>query len=59
VVGFSANLSGERKAHLQSYGMMPGTSVRVVQNSPATIIQVEQLGLGQDPDLAPAVWVNS
>jgi Fe2+ transport system protein FeoA len=58
VVGFTANLSEERKAHLQSYGLTPGTLVRVVQHSPVTIIQVEQLELALEADLARQVQVT-
>jgi len=58
VVGFLAGLSDERKAHLQSYGLTPGTWVRVVQHSPVTVIQVEQLELALESDLARQVQVT-
>ena len=58
VVGFQVGLSDERKAHLQSYGLTPGTWVRVVQHSPVTVIQVEQLELALEGDLARQVQVT-
>jgi Fe2+ transport system protein FeoA len=58
VVGFLVGLSEERKAHLQSYGLTPGTWVRVVQHSPVTVIQVEQLELALEGDLARQVQVT-
>jgi Fe2+ transport system protein FeoA len=58
VVGFLVGLSDERKAHLQSYGLTPGTWVRVVQHSPVTVIQVEQLELALEGDLARQVQVT-
>jgi Fe2+ transport system protein FeoA len=57
VSGFSHRISCERQAHLQSYGLVAGYWVRVVQHAPVTILQVENLELALEQGLACEVWV--
>lgn len=58
VSGFLEGLSAERQAHLQSYGIVPGAIVRVVQHNPVTIIQVEHLELALERSLAEKVQLS-
>ncbi len=57
VEGFLSGLSSERRAHLQSYGLVPGACVRVLQHSPVTVIQIEHLELALERDVAAKVRV--
>jgi len=58
ISGFTPGLSAERNAHLQSYGVVPGYWVRVVQHSPVTVIQVEHIELALERGLARKVLVT-
>ena len=58
VRGFRKGLSGERRAHLQAYGLMPGHWVRILQHSPVTIVQVEHMELALENGLARQVTVE-
>lgn len=55
--GFTAGLSPERFAHLQSYGLTPGRWVRVIQHAPVTVIQVENCELALEADLARQIEI--
>lgn len=59
VCGFAPGLPPERWMHLQAYGLTPGCRVRVTQHSPVTIVQVEQLELALEGDLAGYICVLS
>lgn len=56
---FSDELSPDRRFYLQSYGLVPGQVVHVVQQSPVTIIQIEHLELALECELARRVHVNT
>jgi Fe2+ transport system protein FeoA len=58
VKGFCPGLSPERLAQLQSYGLLPGYWVRVLQHSPVTLIQVEQTELALETELACEVQIE-
>ncbi len=58
VTGFSQHISFERQMHLQSYGLVAGYWVRVVQHAPVTILQVENLELALEKGLACEVQVG-
>jgi Fe2+ transport system protein FeoA len=58
IIGFDSRLPADRHAHLQSYGLIPGYSVRVVQHSPVTIVRVEHLELALERELARQVKVS-
>lgn len=57
VIGFLPGLPKERKAHLQAYGLVPGYWVRVIQQSPVTVVQVEHTELALERELAREVQV--
>lgn len=58
VNGFSPELSSRRTSQLQSYGVVPGCCLRVIQQSPVTIIQVEHLELALEGGLAALIQVD-
>lgn len=58
VTGFSTRISPDRRAQLQSYGIIPGHPLSVVQHSPVTIIQVENIELALERNLARLVQVR-
>jgi len=58
VTGCSNRISPDRRAQLQSYGVIPGHPLSVVQHTPVTIIQVENIELALERDLARLVWVK-
>ena len=58
VQGFLPGLSSERAWHLQSYGVVPGCWLRVIQQSPVTIVQVEHLELALERGLAANIQVD-
>lgn len=57
VIGFLPGLPRERRAHLQAYGLVPGYWVRVIQQSPVTVVQVEHTELALERELARGVQV--
>jgi len=57
ILGFSPGIPKGRQAHLQSYGLTPGSSVRVIQQSPITVVQVEHLELALEHALAQKIRV--
>lgn len=57
VAGFASTLSPARLAHLQAYGLVPGYPVRVVQQKPVTVVQVDFVELALEDELARGVWV--
>jgi len=58
VRGFADTLPLERRASLQAYGLAPGYSVRIMQHSPVTVIQVDNLELALEGNLAEQVQVE-
>jgi Fe2+ transport system protein FeoA len=56
--GFAAALSAEQRTHLQAYGLLPGVTVRVMQQRPVTVIQLDQLEVALDSVLAAGVLVQ-
>jgi Fe2+ transport system protein FeoA len=58
ICGFSPQLSPDRKAHLQAYGLTTGYPVRILQTSPVIIIQVENLELALERELAAKIHVT-
>lgn len=58
VTGFSSNLSADRFAHLQAYGLVPGYWVRVTQHSPVFVIQIDHTELALEAELAGNVHVT-
>ena len=54
---FLEGLSHTRQAHLQSYGVIPGNWVTVIQHSPVTIIEVDHLELALERELAERISI--
>jgi Fe2+ transport system protein FeoA len=51
-------LSASRCHQLQAYGLAPGRWVKVVQQSPVTVIRVEHLDLAFESDIARGIRVE-
>ncbi len=58
ILGFNSDLSPERRAILQAYGVLPGGEMWVRQHNPVTVIQVEHTELALEADLANAILVE-
>lgn len=58
VVGFSPNFPPDRRAYLQSYGLVLNYSVQVLQRSPVTIVRLDHLELALEHDLARGILVK-
>jgi Fe2+ transport system protein FeoA len=58
VRGFCPGLSAERQTYLQAYGVMPGYRLRVLQQRPVTVVQVENMELAMEANLARQVEVD-
>jgi Fe2+ transport system protein FeoA len=59
LTGFAQVMPRERWAHLQAYGLTPGCSVRVVQHTPITVVQIGHLELALEADLARQIQVEA
>lgn len=51
-------LDDDRREHLQSYGLVPGRPVRVMQHSPVTVVQVEHTHVAFESQLAVGIEVE-
>ena len=58
ICGFLAGISHQQKAHLQAYGLQSGQWVTVLQQSPVTVVQVDQLELAMEKELAEKIQVG-
>lgn len=52
VTGLGPGLPAARRAHLQAYGLAPGVWVRVIQQYPVTVVEVENLELALERELS-------
>ena len=59
ILNFSQEISDERKAQLQAYGIVPGSSIRVKQHKPVTIIQVDHTELAFETELASTILLKN
>jgi Fe2+ transport system protein FeoA len=55
---FSAQMSDGNKLFLLGRGVRPGKSVRVLQNSPEVVIQVDHLQIALEKELARLITVD-
>lgn len=55
MVSFDEKLPPNRRIHLVAYGLSPGIWVEVLQQSPVTIIRIENTELALEKDLAKSV----
>ena len=58
VLGFNNAIPMDKRSHRQSYGLIPGKMVRVIQHSPVTIIQVEHTELAIEREMAKEIQVD-
>ncbi len=58
VAGFAGSIPPRRRARLQAYGLVPGYWVRVLQQNPVTVVQIEHIELALEDDLAREVLVR-
>jgi Fe2+ transport system protein FeoA len=58
LLSFSSEISPERLNQLQSYGLLPGCRVRVLQNWPVIVVQVEHTELAVENDLARQIYIR-
>ena len=58
IIGFAPAMSTARRTHLQAYGLLPGVWVRVLQQKPVTVVQVEHVELALEDELAQHVHVT-
>jgi len=58
ILGFAPDISIDRKAQLQAYGMIPGNFLWVRQQKPVTVIQVEHTELAFETELADSIFME-
>jgi Fe2+ transport system protein FeoA len=58
VVRFEADFPPDRRAYLQSYGLVMDYWVQVVQHSPITIVRLDHLELALESELAGGIIVQ-
>lgn len=58
VTGFLEGFPAERRASLQAYGLSPDDWVTVLQNSPVTVIQLDNTELALENELAERIRVS-
>lgn len=58
VVRFKADFPPDRRAYLQSYGLVMDYWVQVVQHSPITIVRLDHLELALESELAGGIIVQ-
>jgi len=58
LLSFSSEIPPERLNQLQSYGLLPGCLVRVQQNWPVIVVQVEHTELAIENDLARQIYLR-
>lgn len=58
VIGFSAGFPPDRRAYLQSYGLVMNYWVQVVQHSPITIVRLDHIELALENELAGGIIVE-
>lgn len=55
---FLPGISREQRAHLLAYGVIPGNIIRVIQQTPVTILEVDQLELALEKKIASSIKVS-
>jgi len=51
------SIAPDQKAHLQAYGLAPGREIRVLQQRPVTVVQIEYTELAFEKDIAKQILV--
>lgn len=57
IAGIGGAIPAARREHLQAYGLAAGQLVRIIQQSPVTVVQMEHTELALDAELARAIDV--
>jgi len=55
---YSSDLLLERLTQLQSYGMLPGRTIHVLQDWPVVVVQIEHTELAVENDLARQIYIR-
>jgi len=58
ILGFAADISIDRKAQLQAYGVIPENSLWVRQHKPVTVVQIDHTELAFEADLADSIFLE-
>jgi Fe2+ transport system protein FeoA len=58
VIDYAVDFPPDRKAYLQAYGLVPNYWVKVLGHSPVTIIQLDNIELALENDLARGIKVQ-
>ena len=58
VTGFVPGLSSGQRLQLQTFGLLEGHCVHIVQHSPVTIIRIEHMELALENGIARLVFVE-
>jgi Fe2+ transport system protein FeoA len=53
-----SGLPAAQRDQLQGYGILPGRTLRVIQHTPVTVVQIEHSELAIEPVMAGAVLVE-
>jgi Fe2+ transport system protein FeoA len=54
-----SGLPAAQRAQLHGYGILPGCVLRVMQRTPATVVQIEHTELAIETACARAIWVDT
>ena len=57
IVNFSPRVTKTQQAYLNAYGVTPGQRVRVIQQSPVTVVHIDHLELAMEHNLAKEISV--
>jgi Fe2+ transport system protein FeoA len=58
MIDFDPKILSEHKSQLQAYGVIPGYALRLQQQKPVTVIQVDHTELAFEYDLAKRIFVE-
>lgn len=58
VAGFSSGLTSDRRSLLRAHGLVPGYSIRLLQHSPVSVIQIEHAEIAFEHELAGEILVS-
>ncbi len=53
-----SRLPASQREQLRGYGVLPGCVLRVTQQAPATVVQIEHIELAIEPEIARAIRVD-
>ncbi len=59
VLGFGAGIRAALREHFRAYGLVTGSTVRVVQQQPVTVIRIDHTELALERELATCVLVDT